>query len=155
MRLDKAGIARRIPHAGGMCLLDEVLEWSEDRILCRSGTHRDADNPLRAYGRLGGACAVEYAAQAMAVHGRLTAGGTAAAAPGPGLLASVRDLVLRVSRLDDIGDDLFVTAARLAGDATGVAYEFAVHPGSVAAAAPLASGRAMILFDAMHREARS
>ena len=153
MRLDKSWIAARIPHAGSMCLLDEVIEWSDDRILCRSGTHRRADNPLRAHGRLGAACAVEYAAQAMAVHGTLA--GATAAAPRPGYLTSVRDLVLRVARLDDIDDDLFIAASRLAGDAAGVSYEFSVHPGSVVSSAPLASGRVMILFDAVRRGAGS
>ena len=56
-----------------MCLLDEVLSWDATRIRCRSNTHRTADNPLRAHGRLGAACGIEYAAQAMAVHGALVA----------------------------------------------------------------------------------
>jgi predicted hotdog family 3-hydroxylacyl-ACP dehydratase len=75
MRLNRAWIESRIPHQGRMCLLDEVVSWSAERIRCRSSTHRAADNPLRAHGRLGIACGMEYAAQTMAVHGALTAGG--------------------------------------------------------------------------------
>lgn len=152
MRLDKDWIAQRIPHAGSMCLLDEVLEWSADRILCRSGTHRGGDNPLRAHGRLGAVCAVEYAAQAMAVHGALA--GAADAKARPGYLASVRGLVLRVSRIDDIDEDLLVAAARLAGDASGVTYEFNVLPRGAEPAAALVSGRATILFGAGPEESQ-
>jgi predicted hotdog family 3-hydroxylacyl-ACP dehydratase len=54
-----------------MCLLDDVLSWDASRIRCRSASHRTPDNPLRAHGRLGAACGIEYAAQAMAVHGAL------------------------------------------------------------------------------------
>jgi len=81
---------------GGMCLLDEVIDWSAARVSCRSGTHREPDNPLRAFGRLGIACGIEYAAQAMAVHGALVAGGAplagapAAGTPAAGFLAAVR-----------------------------------------------------------------
>jgi len=73
MRLDRAWIESRIPHHGPMCLLDEVIGWDAERITCTSSSHRSADNPLRARGRLGIACGIEYAAQAMAVHGALIA----------------------------------------------------------------------------------
>ena len=46
----------------------------------RASSHRAADNPLRAHGRLGAACGIEYAAQAMAVHGALLAPPDSAAA---------------------------------------------------------------------------
>jgi predicted hotdog family 3-hydroxylacyl-ACP dehydratase len=74
MRLDRAWIEGHIPHKGRMCLLEDVIGWDAERISCRSGTHRAADHPLRAHGRLGIACGIEYAAQAMAVHGALVAG---------------------------------------------------------------------------------
>ena len=45
-------------------------------------------NPLASGGRLDAVCGVEYAAQAMAVHGGLTA--VPRAAPAAGYLASVR-----------------------------------------------------------------
>ena len=71
MALDRSWIEQHIPHKGRMCLLDEVLNWDATQIRCRSATHRTTDNPLRAHGRLGAVCGIEYAAQAMAVHGAL------------------------------------------------------------------------------------
>lgn len=126
-----------------MCLLDEVLRWDEARISCRATSHRRADNPLRAHGRLGAACGVEYAAQAMAVHGAIMAhaAGTRTRA---GLLTSVRSLVLQVSRLDDLDTDLIANAERLAGDEGSTLYEFTVTGGG----RELLSGRASIFFGA-------
>lgn len=140
-RLDHDWIESHIPHRGRMCLLDEVLSWDEVRIRCRATSHRLADNPLRAHGRLGAACGVEYAAQAMAVHGAIMAK-VAGRQPRAGLLTSVRNLVLRVTRLDDIDTDLIANAERLAGDEGSTLYEFTVSGGG----RELLSGRASIVF---------
>jgi len=141
--LDREWIANHIPHRGRMCLLDEVLSWDHAHIRCRATSHRLADNPLRAHGRLGAACGVEYAAQAMAVHGAIMAH-TAGAAGRAGLLTSVRNLVLHVSRLDDLDTDLIASAERLAGDEGSILYEFTVS----SAGRELLSGRAGIVFEA-------
>lgn len=140
-RLDHDWIERHIPHQGRMCLLEEVLSWDEVRIRCRATSHRLADNPLRAHGRLGAACGVEYAAQAMAVHGAIMAH-LAGTPPRAGLLTSVRNLVLRVSRIDDVDTDLIASAERLAGDDGSTLYEFTVSGGGQ----ELLSGRASIVF---------
>lgn len=161
MRLNRAWIESRIPHHGRMCLLDEVIAWSDARVSCRSGTHREADNPLRADGKLGIACGIEYAAQAMAVHGALIAGSaqpaaawaapsSPAGAPAAGFLAAVRDVRFHALRLDDVQGDLICDAVRMAGDATTALYEFELR----SAAAPLLSGRATVIFDAGFYAAR-
>jgi predicted hotdog family 3-hydroxylacyl-ACP dehydratase len=147
MRLNRAWIESRIPHRGRMCLLDEVIAWSDARVSCRSSTHREADNPLRAHGRLGIACGIEYAAQAMAVHGALVAassGAPAAGAPVAGFLAAVRDVRFHSLRLDDVPGDLICDAVRMAGDATTALYEFELR----SEAALLLRGRATVVFDA-------
>jgi predicted hotdog family 3-hydroxylacyl-ACP dehydratase len=156
MRLDRAWIESRLPHRGRMCLLDEVLTWNAEAITCRSGSHRSADHPLRAHGRLGIACGIEYAAQAMAVHGALVAGmvgaaggvvaagaGVAAGPPRAGYLTSVRNVRFHALRLDDIPEDLVCNATRIAGDRQTVLYEFALHGGN----RPLLAGRAGIVLE--------
>jgi predicted hotdog family 3-hydroxylacyl-ACP dehydratase len=152
MHLNRAWIESRIPHRGRMCLLDQVIAWSAERVSCRSSTHRDADNPLRAYGRLGIACGIEYAAQAMAVHGALVApassstaeGSPLAGAPAAGFLAAVRGVRFHSLRLDDVQGDLICDAVRMAGDATTALYEFELRSD----AALLLRGRATVVFDA-------
>jgi predicted hotdog family 3-hydroxylacyl-ACP dehydratase len=127
-RLDHAAIAARIPHAGSMCLLHEVVTWSAESIECRARSHRDPSNPLRARGRLAAIHAVEYAAQAMALHGALL-GGEGAPATRPGYIGAIRSLELHAPRLDVDADDLAVRANRLAGDADHVLYAFSVRAG--------------------------
>ena len=153
MPLDRDWIEQHIPHKGRMCLLDEVLSWDARHIRCRSGTHRTADNPLRAHGRLGAACGIEYAAQAMAVHGALVAASAPlastmstsvrdSAGSGVGYLASVRNVALHVARLDDLQADLIALAERITGDGRTVLYAFSVWGD----AQELLSGRASIVL---------
>lgn len=144
--LSHSDIARRIPHQGRMCLLERVASWDAQRIQCEATSHRALDHPLRAHGRLGIACGIEYAAQAMAVHGALIAeeAGAAGAAPRAGYLASVRAVKLHGDRLDDVAGDLTVLAERLLGDANNIVYSFQVE----AAGRPLLSGRATVVLDA-------
>jgi len=160
VQLDHAWIAARIPHQGSMCLLDRVLEWDENRIHCAAVGHRAGDNPLRAHGRLASACGIEYAAQAMAVHGALCAVAAAGArttrsiedidlvagsppVPRMGMLTSVRGVDLHVARLDDIATDLIVQAERVSGDLNAIVYGFTLQ----AAARVLVSGRATVILD--------
>jgi predicted hotdog family 3-hydroxylacyl-ACP dehydratase len=143
VRLDHAWIAAHIPHQGGMCLLEEVVEWSVAGIRCRSASHRAPDNPLRAHGRLGAACGIEYAAQAMAVDGALRAAQSPAeGATRAGLLASVRGVTMSVARLDDISGDIYASATRIHGDTAMILYHFTISD----ATRLLLSGRATIAF---------
>ncbi len=119
--LDRAGIAARVPHQGAMCLLDAMESCSADEIVCRIANHADAHNPLRLDGVLPGASALEYASQAMALHGSLAAQGRP---PSAGFLASARDLRLHVARLDSASGPLRVRAQRLAGDSGQAMYRF-------------------------------
>lgn len=136
--LDRAGIERRVPHQGAMCLLEEVLEWNEQRIVCRATSHRDAANPLRSASRLAAIIGVEYAAQAVAVHGSLTSGAT----PRKGYLAGLRDIVCAVSRLDDQRDDLVVSATREAAESGRLLYDFRIE----AAGRELLRGRLSVVL---------
>jgi predicted hotdog family 3-hydroxylacyl-ACP dehydratase len=140
--LDRAGIALRIPHSGSMCLLERLEGWDADEIRCSTTTHRLADNPLRTAGGLLAPNAIEYAAQAMALHGGLLAaeGNT----PSAGFLASARNVRMAVARLDDIEGALQVQARRLSGDERQILYEFAVKAED---GRMLAEGRAVVVLN--------
>lgn len=140
--LDHTGIAARIPHQGSMCLLDAVVDWSPTSIACRAVSHTDPANPLRAADRLGVAAGIEYAAQAMAVHGALLAATNDP--PRQGYLASVRGVQLHVARLDDLPGELCITAECLSGNGNHILYQFAIdHAGRC-----LLEGRAAVILDA-------
>jgi predicted hotdog family 3-hydroxylacyl-ACP dehydratase len=145
MQLNRAWIEARIPHQGRMCLLEEVIEWQDEHLRCRATSHRALDNPLRAHGRLGIACGIEYAGQAMALHG--AAAHADGAAPQMGFLASVRDMQSFVLRLDDIDSDLYCDVTRLMGDERTAQYEFVLS----AMHQKLLSGRATVVLDAGRR----
>ena len=140
--LDRDGIAARIPHRGTMCLLDGLLGWSDDTIHCRASGHADPAHPLRGPQGLLAPCAIEYAAQAMALHGALAAPGGGAARPG--FLASARQVRLHVARLDDVPGALQVHAVRLAGDGHQALYRFTLQD---EAGRTLVEGRAAVVFD--------
>ncbi|MEO5696984.1 MAG: hydroxymyristoyl-ACP dehydratase [Burkholderiaceae bacterium] len=148
--LDHAAIEAMIPHRGTMCLLARLDAWDAQHIVCAAINHRDADHPLRTRRGLLAPCAIEYAAQAMALHGALI--GQAAGRPmAPGYLASARDVALEVLRLDDLPlptatgepDELRIEATRQAGDAQQILYGFRIsHAGR-----PIAAGRAAVVLD--------
>jgi predicted hotdog family 3-hydroxylacyl-ACP dehydratase len=127
-----------IPHRGAMSLLAEVVRFDEESITCRAVSHRDPAHPLREHGILPALCAIEYAAQAMAVHGALTE----PRAPQAGMLAAVRDVALNVERLDDVADDLTLTARRLIGGQHRILYDFVVQAGEK----ELLRGRAAVVL---------
>jgi predicted hotdog family 3-hydroxylacyl-ACP dehydratase len=139
--LSAAEIAARVPHHGTMCLLHALHESSDTHVLCSTTSHRAADNPLRSASGLLSCNAIEYAAQAMALHGALTT--PMDGAPQGGRLASVRGVKLHVPRLDTINGPLFVHAERLAGDAGQAMYQFMLRD---EAQHTLVQGRATVLL---------
>ena len=163
--LDRDGIAALIPHGGAMCLLARLEAWDRQRIVCVATNHRDADHPLRTRSGLLAPCAIEYAAQAMALHGALI--GQAAGTPAtPGYLASARGVRLHVLRLDDLAleglvaadaadvadrcagrarDELRIEATRQAGNARQILYAFTVNH----AGRPIADGRAAVVLNTL------
>lgn len=158
---DHAGIAARVPHSGAMCLLERLLRWDAGAIECSITGHADAHHPLRERGLSGVAgngagregaapgdaglpatAAIEYAAQAMALHATLAAG--EGQPPTPGFLASARGVRLHVRRLDTARGPLAVLAQRLAGDERQAMYRFTLRDADGSA---LAEGRATVVLN--------
>ncbi len=140
--LDRHGIALRIPHTGSMCLLDSLESWDAQTLHCTTRTHLAPEHPMRTASGLLAPCAIEYAAQAMALHGGLLA--DEGATPSAGYIASVRNVQFGVARLDSIAGALHVRATRLSGDARQVMYAFHVTD---EADGMVATGRAVVVLD--------
>ena len=67
-------------------------------------------------------CGLEFAFQAMALHGALTSG-----APQPrGFISSLREVALGAERLDDIAEDLRIEAVALVAEPGGSIYRFEI-----------------------------
>ncbi|HVL58639.1 MAG TPA: hydroxymyristoyl-ACP dehydratase, partial [Burkholderiaceae bacterium] len=147
MRLTHEQIAALIPHSGPMCLLDEVLSADHATLRCHARSHLDPRHPMRGPDGLGAACAIEYAAQAMALHDALRHRAAAvppAAGASYGMLVSLRDVRFAVRRLDLVCDPLLVQVELLSGDGAGALYAFQVGT----ATRELVCGRASVIPEA-------
>ncbi len=169
--IDAERIRKLVPHAGNMCLLERVVACDAASIRCETRSHLDQSNPLRRNGQLASMCAIEYAAQAMALHGALTAPGDngaltvpghigALTAPGHsgtltaaasgntpadvrhGYLASVRDLRCRTRCLDQYTGTLSVSATLVFDESARRIYSFVVAAGKT----ELVTGRAAVIL---------
>jgi predicted hotdog family 3-hydroxylacyl-ACP dehydratase len=140
-------IADLIPHAGAMVLLDRVESFDATHLRCVATSHLAADNPLRsADGTLGALAGLEYAGQAMAVHGALTANmtdGASEAKPRRGYLASARDLQLSRATLDGLAT-LVIDVEALSIEAQRVLYRFRLSSDD----ATVLTGRAAVVLEA-------
>lgn len=139
--LPKSDWAPLIPHAGRMCLLDDVLSWDAQSIHAATVGHRSPDNPLRGEGGLHAVNLAEYGAQAMAVHGGLLARSRGSETVRPGRLVSLRDVQLSESFIDHLDGHLDVQAECLYADESGAQYSFRIeHAGRL-----LCQGRAAVI----------
>lgn len=139
MRAGRDAIARLLPHAGAMSLLDEVVAWDANAITCRASSHRDPANPLRSAAGLSAIIGVEYAAQAVAVHGGLL---KPAEKPRTGYLASLREVTCSAERLDAEAGDLEIRATRVAAESGRLLYDFRIEAGG----RELLSGRLSVVL---------
>ena len=150
MNASSAGpVAALVPHAGPMCLLGQVTDWNADAIRC---TAKVGDrHPLKIGGRLPATALIEYAAQAMAAHGRLLArdGSGYQHPPRPGMLAGLRAAELSCRWVE--ARELVIAVDRVGGDGHNVLYRFTVAGVDGAA---LASGRAIVVLDRTPGEPR-
>lgn len=102
-------ICQMLPHAGDMCLLDEVIAWDKGSIECVTESHRNNQNPLFNNGRLHAINCIEYAGQATVVHGTLC-WEEGMDLPNVAILVSIRDLKIKRSILNDIEAPLHIHA---------------------------------------------
>ena len=132
-------IAALVPHAGRMCLLERIVSWDDSGVTLATTTHRDPANPLAHGGRVRAIHLCEYGAQAMAVHGGLKALARGERAR-PGLLVSLRDVVLECDFIHGLDGELLVEARRVHEADAAWQYDFRVsHAGR-----QLAHGRATV-----------
>jgi predicted hotdog family 3-hydroxylacyl-ACP dehydratase len=140
MTMDRARIETLIPQQGAMCLIDRVDFWDGQRIICFTMQHVALTNPLRTPEGLSSLHGIEFAAQAMAVHGGLTA--TGQRRPRVGLLLSARDCRFHRKRLDDIAGPLTIEAEQMGNHEDTRLYRFKVHTQD----ALLVEGRAAVMM---------
>lgn len=139
--LDRHAICERLPHGDAMVMLDAVTRWNADTILCETRRHVDAANPLRSQDSLHASAGIEFAAQAIALHGLLKArpGGNVRQA----VIAGLKKVEWTHQRLDDAGDMLTVRATASSQLGDGAHYYFEIADASDAV---IVSGEALVMF---------
>ncbi|MGM0593512.1 MAG: hypothetical protein ACQETD_03155 [Pseudomonadota bacterium] len=142
MSIGHDALCALIPHDGAMCLLEQVLAWDAQHIVCQARSHMDTANPLRGDGGLAALHGIEYAAQATAVHGGLLAQQRGERNP-PGFLAAVRGVTLHCERLDGVAAPLRIEATELMRSGASFIYEFEV----TAAGQRLLEGRLTVMAE--------
>ena len=129
-----------IPHSFDMCLLDRVEAWDENSITCYSNSHHLDSNPLRRDESLSSVHLLEYAAQAMAVHGGLH-DREEGRQMTEGYLAALRDIKIELCDIDAMQDELKIEASKIMSQAGNMIYSFTVNAGENT----LVSGRATVV----------
>lgn len=122
MPVDPHNIAALIPHDGLMCLIDQIIDHGSDTIICRALVQRDG-HPLARNGKIPSIVAVEYGAQACAIHGALIANGKKSR---PGVLVKIADTELDGLPLSAEDNPLNITAQRLSSNSQSCLYNFEV-----------------------------
>ncbi|HJM83165.1 MAG TPA: hypothetical protein QF720_06190 [Nitrospinota bacterium] len=139
MLINKKGITKLIPHTGNIVLIDAVMRWDDNEIVCEANSHTDHGNPLRDDDQLNSLCVIEYAAQATAAHGALVASATVK--PKEGYLAGLKDITLYVDRLDNLENNLEIYAKRKISLNNSFVYDFSVSSGKIS----VADGRLFVI----------
>ena len=138
MNLNRADIERLLPHKGAMCFLDAVTDWDRETISCSAAAPGLA-HPLGRNGKVSTLVAVEYAAQATALHGALL---DTVTQPRAGMLATLRDVSLHGVWFP-VNENLLTVHAKLLSRTDGAcSYSFKVASDHQ----PIASGFLLVAF---------
>ncbi len=115
-----------VPHAGEMLMIDGVKAYDDQSIHCQSLRHQAIDNPLRRDGKLSAVHAIEFAAQAAAVHGGLMNKGSKAPLRA---LAAVRKASFSRPWLDDLHGALEIVSNLIMLDRQAAVYQATICHG--------------------------
>jgi len=121
-----------------MCLIDHVEHWDDGQILCQADCSRP-DHPLRSGDKLPSSVAIEYAAQAAAIHGSLLDGVNDVR---PGYLVKLSKIALHSKHIEDTTNILNISVQLISRSDLSCLYAFEVTGGQQ----HLAAGRLMIAF---------
>lgn len=116
-----------LPHAPPMVLIDAVVDYGTDYILCTALSHLQPQNPLRIEGALSIFTGIEYAAQAMAAHNRLLMNDNEQTSPRKGVIAVASKLVAQQPYLDTEQSALSIKVDVLAQTADSSLAQFTIH----------------------------
>ncbi len=119
-------IEQCLPHAGKMSLLGGIDYADVNKLRASASSHLKADNPLRSRGRIACINGIEYAAQAMAVHGYLLSKTQSAGSVPKGYIATVRNVIIEQAFFPEHSATLDIEVVQLLADKNGFTYQFSL-----------------------------
>lgn len=123
--LNHQEIEQRLPHAGKMSLLDKVTHADLLTLSASAVSHLNSDNPLRFNNKLSSINGIEYAAQAMAVHGFLLSElKQTEASTQTGYIATVRNIDIFTPFFPETESVIKIEVEQLMSDMNGFTYQF-------------------------------
>ena len=128
--LNRQEIEQRLPHAGKMSLLDTITHADQLTLSASAVSHLNNDNPLRLNNKLSSINGIEYAAQAMAIHGFLLSElkHTEASAQ-TAYIATVRNIDIVSPFFPENESVIKIEVEQLMSDTNGFTYQFHISGG--------------------------
>ncbi len=125
-----ADLYQHLPHGGNMQLIKKVKAWDEHSIHCQTNSHLSRSNPLLDASHLPATSAIEYAAQALALHGviKKQAKGLLDQA-NKAFVVSAKGLHFDQVNLSQFEQTLDVSATVLIGNSQSAVYSVQVSAG--------------------------
>lgn len=124
--LNHQQIEHYLPHAGNMSLLHTVSYADATQLKASAISHLDRDNPLRINNKLASVNGIEYAAQAMAIHGFLL---SEQAEAQKGYIATVRNIEIKTPFFPETEPLIDIEVQQLMSDSHGFTYQFHLSSG--------------------------
>lgn len=115
-------IADLIPHGESMSLLDRIVEWGDDFVVCATTSHQCSNNPLKFDGKLPSLCLVEYGAQAAAVHAAIVASRVDEQGK-PAYVGNFKNIQCQRDNVDNDLPEIMVRAEKEASSSAGAIYQ--------------------------------
>ena len=117
--------ARYLPHQPPMLLIDDIVEVTEQRAVCRTTIHPDCVFAID--GAVHPAAMIEFVAQACAIYASAISGGDGGP-PRLGLIMACREAAFTVDAFG-VGDELTIVASKAFGGSTMASFTGTVSRG--------------------------
>jgi len=141
--LNSQEIEQRLPHAGKMSLLDKVTHADRLTLSASAVSHLSSNNPLRLNHKLSSINGIEYAAQAMAIHGFLLSElKQTEASTQTRYIATIRNIDIFTPFFPETESVIKIEVEQLMSDTNGFTYQFHISDGKKA----LISGKITIFL---------
>jgi predicted hotdog family 3-hydroxylacyl-ACP dehydratase len=134
-----APVASYLPHRPPMLLIDDIVDWSEERAVCRATIHPDCVFAID--GVVHPAAMIEFVAQACAIYVGVRSS-RSGDPPQIGFIMACRDVQFEVDRFA-VGDELTITATKVFGQ-----KQLAAFTGTVARGGALCATVQLSVVDA-------